>query len=478
MSMIFYKDKLRVIRKQQNLNINDLAALIGKSPSAISAWEKGTRNPSEATIRMLARVLQIQVGEISNLTEITSFEEGDIQLLKGSDNTYYNDARELENIFENAKEYINNIKKHSAQATQAELLLNAFLTSMPLMFYLKNKKLNYIKANKTFLDHISVGENNILNKSDFELFAKDEAEENNKEDLEILKTGKPVLLQERLLISSNKKKWALVSKVPVKDPFGDITGIVGTFIDITNRKNAENTRAILEKVINKLEENIWIASLGSESEYIFINDATNELFGISKSKFYDKLGIWVDLIYAKDKTRIENWFKNSSYPKKAEYRIVRPDGQLRWISHTIHYLDIPNMYPIHFGIKQDITEIKRSERLLSLLKNLTDNLTDCAIYIKPTFPKSNFIYLSKSIENIFNSTKTCYQNDMLQWIDFINPENEEKFISFCKNSDSKKELQFEITSSNTKNKTLSISSFLDLDDDNEAIECGIIKVIR
>ena len=41
---------------------------------------------------------------------------------------------------------------------------------------------------------------------------------------------------------TRKKGWGLISKIPILDLKGNIAGIVGTIVNITERKIAENTR--------------------------------------------------------------------------------------------------------------------------------------------------------------------------------------------------------------------------------------------
>lgn len=55
---------IRRHRKSLNLSQAELAAYIGKSPSAVSQYEKGTMNPSMATIRSLAAIFGIAPSDL------------------------------------------------------------------------------------------------------------------------------------------------------------------------------------------------------------------------------------------------------------------------------------------------------------------------------------------------------------------------------------------------------------------------------
>ena len=69
-----------------------------------------------------------------------------------------------------------------------------------------------------------------------------EAKENHDQDYNILLTGKSIIKQENYIPGSRKKKWGLINKTPIFDITGKITGIMSSFIDITDRKLAEKPK--------------------------------------------------------------------------------------------------------------------------------------------------------------------------------------------------------------------------------------------
>lgn len=51
---------LKAIRAKRELSMRELAALVDTSPSYISNLETGHRNPSEATVKRLAKALRVR----------------------------------------------------------------------------------------------------------------------------------------------------------------------------------------------------------------------------------------------------------------------------------------------------------------------------------------------------------------------------------------------------------------------------------
>ena len=65
--MNFYADKFKKIRELKRISMQKAADAANIDRTTLWAWEKGKRTPSEANIRILAKVLNIYVDQISNL---------------------------------------------------------------------------------------------------------------------------------------------------------------------------------------------------------------------------------------------------------------------------------------------------------------------------------------------------------------------------------------------------------------------------
>lgn len=59
-----FKDKLRLLRQEQNLKQADLAKLCEVSRSLVIRWEAGTYEPSLSQLKRLAEILKTSVSEL------------------------------------------------------------------------------------------------------------------------------------------------------------------------------------------------------------------------------------------------------------------------------------------------------------------------------------------------------------------------------------------------------------------------------
>ncbi|MBA4405883.1 hypothetical protein C0389_01280 [bacterium] len=88
-------------------------------------------------------------------------------------------------------------------------------------------------------------------KSMFELYPKDQAEAFWKDDREVIASAKPKVNIIEPMQSPNGTIWVQTDKIPYRNAQGNMVGIVGFAIDITERKNAEDK---FQKMNEELKE--------------------------------------------------------------------------------------------------------------------------------------------------------------------------------------------------------------------------------
>ncbi|MBV8388852.1 MAG: PAS domain-containing protein, partial [Mucilaginibacter sp.] len=121
------------------------------------------------------------------------------------------------------------------------ILLRTLIDNLPDTIYVKDAEGRKIIANRA--DVAAIGaecEADVIGKTDLELFPNSIGLRAYKDDMEVLRTGEPLLNREEFLYNDKGEQfWLSTSKVPVYDGQGKISRILGLGHNITERKQAE-----------------------------------------------------------------------------------------------------------------------------------------------------------------------------------------------------------------------------------------------
>jgi PAS domain S-box-containing protein len=160
---------------------------------------------------------------------------------------------------------------------------------------------------------------------------------------------------------------------PVRGADGQISLFVAIKRDISERKRVEETLGQSEERFRQIAENIrevfWMIT-PDLTQTLYVSPAYETVWGRSCQSRYDMPQSWIEAIHPEDRDKVRSAtltnMVQGDYDE--EYRIIRPDGSLRWIRGRA--------FPIHdksgkvyriVGIAEDITERKEAEEKIRKL---------------------------------------------------------------------------------------------------------------
>lgn len=125
-------------------------------------------------------------------------------------------------------------------------LLRTLIDSLPDIIYVKDNEGRKIIANRAdVLSMGAVSEQEVLGKTDIELYDGEIGMRGYCDDMAVLQTGEPLLDKEEFFYDrQGDKQWLLTSKVPVRNAEGVVTHLIGIGHNITERKRAEESLKI------------------------------------------------------------------------------------------------------------------------------------------------------------------------------------------------------------------------------------------
>ncbi|MEM9000897.1 MAG: PAS domain-containing protein [Bacteroidota bacterium] len=123
-----------------------------------------------------------------------------------------------------------------------EKLLHILVNNLPLNVFVKDKDSRKVLVNKSECEHLGVNDpSEVIGKTDFDFYEKAVAQISRDEDIQVIKTLKPIIGKETISIRKDRKSTTfLTSKIPLLDTDGNAYGIIGLSMDITGLKEKEN----------------------------------------------------------------------------------------------------------------------------------------------------------------------------------------------------------------------------------------------
>jgi len=131
--------------------------------------------------------------------------------------------------------------------------LQIMLDSSPAMIFYKDSQNRYIRVNKAFSQTLGIPINKIIGKTFAELFPGSE-KQFLEDDLEVMRTGRPVLNITGSIETRKGLRQVLTNKIPYKDISGKSIGIIGFALDVTDLRQAEMEKRELEDKLSQLEK--------------------------------------------------------------------------------------------------------------------------------------------------------------------------------------------------------------------------------
>ena len=172
-------------------------------------------------------------------------------------------------------------------------------------------------------------------------------------------------IEYRWLCKDGEYRWFSDDRAFVRDDDGKVLAVVGTVRDIANRKAAEDALRQSEEKFRTLSGSapVGIFSTDPQGKFIYANEHLLNTLGL---RLEEALGRgWARTLHPDDRqATIEEALKAGSELRafSREYRIVRPDGEVRWLrTVSSPILSRDGSFVSYVGACADITEQKRIE---------------------------------------------------------------------------------------------------------------------
>lgn len=268
------------------------------------------------------------------------------------------------------------VKKNTRHDISSQsALLSSIIKSLPGSIYWKDKEGRYLGCNDTMLE--MAGMKSIIGKTDFDMPWAQSAKTLRDNDIKVMALNHSLELEETITIANGKQVISLTRKTPLLDEQGNIIGILGTSLNITERKiqeshlrlTHENMRSTLENIVANMPGHVYWKD--KNGVYLGCNNRQARSLGfqygheiVGKTDF--------DLPWGDNKAQL--FRKNDCHIiETGETQIIEEKAQVDGkdaivLSHKSPMRNLKGEITGLLGISIDITERKKIEAELYLAK--------------------------------------------------------------------------------------------------------------
>jgi len=311
---------------------------------------------------------------------------------------------------------------------ESQDMLQLVMDNIPHAIFWKNRDYVILGGNRNFFIDAGNGTpESVIGKTDYELtYRVEEADFFREVDRRVMENDQPEYhIIEPQLQADGKQAWLETNKIPLHDDDGNVVGILGTYEDITERKDAEESRrreleqrveertqellASNEKLKREIEQRerieealrlsdqryalathagkvcIWDWHTGSDD--IYFAPGLQDLLGLDEESTPSTFDKWLELIHPDDRTPFVETLKKHLHGEishcENKLRMFHKNGDTRWMlsrGTIIH----DNTSRRIMGSITDITDLTSAQEAEHEQRMLAEALCDNAELLSST----------------------------------------------------------------------------------------------
>ena len=185
--------------------------------------------------------------------------------------------------------------------------------------------------------------------------------------------------------------------------------------DLTLRKKAEAALRTSEEQFRQLADNIpevFFVLTADPVRMVYLSPAYEEVWGKSRQEAYERPEAWIEAVHPEDREAVGAFFARSVQGVRGEmpYRVVRPDGSVRWIeARSFPVMDAQGKFIRVVGIAEDTTLRRETHQKLNIaLERLQQQAQDAAKLAELV----DVLQSCQNTEEAFKVTGTILQDTM------------------------------------------------------------------
>jgi PAS domain S-box-containing protein len=284
-------------------------------------------------------------------------------------------------------------KRAEDELRDSRRMLETILDTIPVRVFWKDLRSEYLGCNRPFARDAGFSSPaELIGRNDYQMGWVEQAELYRADDRAVIDTGvEKIGYEEPQTQADGKRAWVRTSKIPLRDAGGHIYGVLGTYEDITEKKNAEQelreSQERYHRITRTITDYIYHVRVDKgKAVETFHGRRCLAVTGYSAEELAGDPHLWIRMVDPQDRPLVEEQARRILSGEEApviEHRLWRKDGVRRWVRNTpVVFRDAQGAVLSYDGLIQDITERKEAElqlhaqHELALALNATTNMEE------------------------------------------------------------------------------------------------------
>ncbi len=279
-------------------------------------------------------------------------------------------------------------------------VLRLLLNNVPATICFKDKDSRFTRINEALANLLGLDNPvDAIGKNDRDFFTDTLAEQTRKDELEIMRTGLPILNKiENLSLDPEQAVWVSTSKVPLYNSKGEVEGVLGINHDVTEmidlEKQLQASKERFELAMQASSDGVWDWNL--KSGEIYYSHGWKKMLGYADEELGNDLDVWRKLCkpgqWQEANELASKYIKGEIDRYETEFTMQHKEG------HDVNILSRGTIVrdadgePVRFvGTHMDLTAVRAAEERF---KYLSANIPDIIMSVEDDYSVS---YANKTL---------------------------------------------------------------------------------
>ena len=248
-------------------------------------------------------------------------------------------------------------------------LVDTLMEHVPDSIYFKDAESRFLRVNRAMAQRVRLSDPaELVGSTDFDFFSRDHAEAARRDELQIIRTGRPLLNhEEQETWPDRPSTWVSTTKMPLRDSDGHVVGTFGISRDVTERREAERltreSETRFRTAFMTMADGHYIATR-DDGRLVEVNDRFMVIFGYPRDEVVGRtsleLGLYAD---PADRARMLEQLRSTGQVRDLELVARRKTGETLPILLSVSQIPSTDP-PLILGVVRDVTEQRRTDAAL------------------------------------------------------------------------------------------------------------------